>query len=380
MATIGIFDWDFMTYEHVIPNLECAKLYTYYHNYHEIAVLTPTLNPAPYTHFYIRKEYDDGCYPQLLFADNCNYGGRAFNPLHYHPLPEQIERTIPIFTPYLKYTQKFGTTKYDKSQIRHILNCAHIRLSTDEQKPKSLKQLLRITDTGRYTGIIFHDYDLARIQGAYDIIYELSHTRTYKTKTGINPYAIGNKFPIQVNNTVDLMQWLKVLAMPNLFCLQYNGVMPDDALYTLCTENIKMARQVYYNITASCYTENQFFVDILPKIFLQVLFLRRMGIKILLKYDEQKIVTPALQNLLNLLNCWLRFTYFEDSAAHQSLYQFCATTRRKMAFQDWKYQNVNVSIDQMRDAFQYVRERNYDLFKLFYEIDTVSYKGGYFVQ
>jgi len=380
MATIGIFDWDFLNYQHVIPNLECAKLYTYFHNHHEIAVLTPTLNPAPYTKFFVRKEYDDGQYPSTLFAPNCEYGGRAFTPLHYQPLAPDIEKTIPFFYPYQKYTDHFGSTKFDKAQIRHILNCAHIRLSTDEQKPKSLNQLLRITNTGRYTGIIFHDYDLARIEGAYDIIYNLSHTRFFKTKAGVNPYAIGNKFPIQVNNPTELEKWLKIIAMPNLFCLQYNGLMEDHILYALCTENTKMARQVYYNITASCSDENHFFFEMLPQIFLQVLFLRRMGIKILLKYDEQKIITPALQYLLDLINSWLRFTYYEESRHVQSLYEFCTATKKKIAYQDWRFRNVSVSIDQMRDAFQYVRERNYDLFKLFYEIDTVSYKGGHFVQ
>lgn len=86
---------------------------------------------------------------------------------------------------------------------------------------------MRILDTQKYTGIIFHDYDLARIKDAYDIIYKLSQTRHFVTKKGINPYSVGNKFPIQVTSPEELQKWLKVIAMPNLFSLQYNGLMPD---------------------------------------------------------------------------------------------------------------------------------------------------------
>ena len=45
--SIGVFDYDFFNYESVIPNLECAKLVTYYRQHNHLAVLTPTLVPEP---------------------------------------------------------------------------------------------------------------------------------------------------------------------------------------------------------------------------------------------------------------------------------------------------------------------------------------------
>lgn len=131
MATIGVYDYDFFTYENVIPNLECAKLYTYFHNKREVAVLTPRLEPERYTHFYIRKEYNDGIFPKSIFLPNCNYGGRAFTPTKYSPLLPAIERTIPNMHLYDKYIDYFGRSNTEKRQIKRILNCAHIRLSTD---------------------------------------------------------------------------------------------------------------------------------------------------------------------------------------------------------------------------------------------------------
>ena len=45
MGTVAVYDYDFFTYENVIPNLECAKLVTYYRNNNDIALLAPTLTP-----------------------------------------------------------------------------------------------------------------------------------------------------------------------------------------------------------------------------------------------------------------------------------------------------------------------------------------------
>ena len=79
MAVIGIHDYDFFNYEHVIPNIDCAKYLTYYRDHRTIAVLVPRLNPTPYTKFIVRKEYDDSYYPKELFLPNVEYGGRAFS-------------------------------------------------------------------------------------------------------------------------------------------------------------------------------------------------------------------------------------------------------------------------------------------------------------
>lgn len=377
MATIGVYDWDFMHYENVIPNLECAKLCTYFHNRHEIAVLTPMLTPAPYTQYYIRKDYNDGLYPKRLFLNNCIYGGRAFNPDHYSPLAQEIERTIPNMHIYDKFKDKFGHTQMSQRTIRHILNCAHIRLSTNETEAKSLNQLLRITATGRYTGIIFHDYNLAQTPGAFEIINELSRTRHFVTKEGINPYAIGNKFPIQVSSSAELEKWLGIVSMPDLFCLQYNGVMDDEVMYALCTENRRMARQIYYKIDEPWYGENHFLEKVLPKILTQVAFLRRQGIKILLKYSYDKVLTQELQNVIDVLNCWLRFSYVEEFAQAQTLYVLCRE-KKKFDYWDWRFRNVTLDIDTLRDTFQWVRENNYELFKMFYEVNKVELIGGEF--
>lgn len=380
MSTISIYDADFFNYEHVIPNLECAKLYTYFHNHHEIAVLTSTLNPTPYTNCYIRKDYNDGLYPKEYFLENCIYGGRAFNPDHYEPLDLAIERTIPNMHLYDKYQKYFGTAPGDPALYKRILNCAHIRLSTDEKNPKTINQLKRIMSTGRYSGIVFHDYDLSRIDGAQDIIQELSLSRHYVGKPDeINPYPIGTKFPIQVNNSADFNKWLQITFIPTLLLIQYNGLMTDTDVYNLCLSNKRMAKQLYYNISEGCSSENEFLIQRLPKIYPQILFLRRQNIKILLKYDEELIVTPEIKKFIELLNCWLSFYWFEGYLPMtQTLYVFCRDAARYQ-YKSWTFKTVTVTIDEARDVFQFFRETNYEFFKMFYYWDAVIYEGGKFV-
>lgn len=175
MSTIGVMDYDFFTYKNVIPNLECAKLVTYYRAHNEVAVLSPTFNPEMYTKFIIRKEYDDGIFTKDFFLSNCEYGGRAFTPNKYIPLESKIESTIPNMHIYDKYINYFGTTNPQLNIIKRILNCAHIRLAPDSQNMLSMEELNKNLES-KPTGIIFHDYDLASLH-PYDLLYEFQNQR-----------------------------------------------------------------------------------------------------------------------------------------------------------------------------------------------------------
>ena len=144
MATVAVFDYDFFTYESVIPNLECAKLVSYYRNRNDIALLAPALEPKRYSKFIIRKDYNDGIFPRELFLPNCEYGGRAFNPAQYVPLaPLRAERTIPNMHIYDKYISHFGKKPAEQAQIKRILNCAHMRIAPDSEHLLSLEELER---------------------------------------------------------------------------------------------------------------------------------------------------------------------------------------------------------------------------------------------
>lgn len=374
MGTFAVFDYDFFTYENVIPNLEAAKLVTYYRQHNQIAVLSPTLNPGPYTKFYIRKEYNDEIFPREFFYQSSEYGGRAFTEDKiYIPLPPKIEATVPDMHIYDRYADHFGRSKTEIAQIKRILNCAHIRLAPDSQNLQSFDDLIKNFDK-KTNGIFLHDYDLASLK-PYDLIMQLSNSRKYKNKDEVRPYPVGNKFPIRIYSSDELAQWSKITTIPGAFFLEYFGLMSDEVLYNLCMDNKRMAKQIWYNVSYGCSGENDFLMNRLSKIFIQVLFLRRANVKILLNYDDQIIVTKELQDLLELLNTWLRFSYMKDFAPHtQNLYKFCRDNSY-FHYTTWAFRTVNLTFDEIRNAFQYIREKNYNLFKMFYEWDEVKFDG-----
>lgn len=333
--------------------------------------------PARYTKFIIRKEYDDGIYPKEFFLPNCEYGGRAFNPLKYKPLSPAIENTIPNMHIYDKYIDHFGKKKTELTQIKRILNCAHIRLAPDSQNLLPFNAFSKYFDF-KPTGIFLHDYDLASLH-PYDLIKKLQNQREYVTRFGINPYPIGNKYPIKIYTPEELEKWKDIVTIPNAFFLEYYGVMTDKILYDLCIDNKRMARQIYYNITYNCSSEEDFFINNLPKIFVQSLFLRKAGVKILLTYNDDFLKTKELKKFIELLNCWISFQWREEMLPlTQTLYAFCRNNS-KLHYTNWAFQTITVSIEETRDIFQYIRVNNYDLFKLFYELDLVVFKGGKFV-
>lgn len=377
MAVIGVFDYDFFNYSHVVPNLECAKLVTYHRRHNNIAVLSPALKPSKYTQFIIRKEYDDGNFPREFFFQNCVYGGRAFNPQQYIPLAPGIENTIPDMHIYDDYVTHFGYKKTEVAQIKRILNCAHMRLAPDSQNLLSFERLKR-NFANQPSGIFLHDYDLASLK-PYDLIVQLQNSRTFKTRDEINPYPVGNKFPIRVYSPEELARWMQIIVIPGAFFLEYYGLMSDQILYNLCMDNKRMARQLYYNITYGCADENEFLMRRLPQIFVQCLFLRKANIKILLSYEDGFFVTSELEHFIELLNCWLSFQWQENFLpTAQSLYAFCRDAAR-FHYTNWAFVSVTIPIDTIRNIFQYIREQNYELFVKFYEWDSVSFKGGKFV-
>ena len=377
MSVVAIHDFDFFRYENVIPNLECAKLVAYYRNHRDITVLTPALNPEKYTKFIVRKEYDDGIYPREFFLPNCEYGGRAFNPEKYKPLAPEIEATVPDMHIYDNFINHFGKKKSELTQIKRILNCAHMRLAPDSQNLLSFETLNKQIDK-HTTGIFLHDFDLASLH-PYDLIKALQDQRHFVTREGINPYPVGNKYPIRIYSPDELARWYSIVTIPNCFFLEYYGLMTDEVLYNLCLENRRMARQIYYDVAYGCSSENQFLIERAPKILIQALFLKKAGVRILLTYDEKFLVTKELQNFIKLLNYMIAFQWQEGFLPRkQTLFTLCRDHSR-LQYTNWAFQTIKLSVEDNRAMFQYMRENNYELFKLFYEWDAVIFKGGRFV-
>ncbi len=372
MGVIGVFDSDYFHYTNVMPNLECAKLVTYYRNHNEIAVLTSQPNYDKFSKVYYRKEYNDGIFPKDLIRDKCEYGGRAFSPNRYVPLPKEIEMTAPNMHVYDSVVKYFNPLITYQRLFARILNCAHIRLAPyGEVLPE--KQLRKMMPE-KYSGIFLHDYDIASLD-AFELIKSFSEERTFRLSGEPNPYPVGNKYPIKIYSSEELQKWSSLTVLPNLFYLEYCGLIDNTVLQNLCLDNRRMARQIDYNITYGCSSENEFLVQRLPKIFLQVLLLRKLKTRFLLTYDEGFFVTPELETLIRLWNNWLRSQWQKGQLKYETLVDYChGYIKQKENF--WFTRFLEVDLEDVRKSFLYIREKNYDLFKMFYQWDDVRLEGG----
>jgi hypothetical protein len=365
-----------MTYGRVLPNLECAKLCAYYKNKKQITVLAPTLEPERYTEFHIRKEYDDGEFSQALFKPNVVYGGRAFSDGKYIPLDDRIERTRPDMSIYEKYSKLYGTTKTAEAEIKKILRSAHVRLSQDGKNVDSRAINYCLNNYPQTSGgIILHDYYPGRIEGLYDIVYELSNTR-YSKNGNSKPLPIGNKYPIDIYDQNELLKWANIYPMEGILFFRFYGLIDDEVLNELINKNRQFCRQIYCMVDYGCSSENDFLMNRAIKIFKQILFYRMTNTKILLKYTDGFFKTKELEFLISLWNCFGNQKWNDNMGAYaQSLYRYCASPGHKL-YKDILFRNNYVNQYEMREAFQYVRVHNYELFKMFYEWNKVVFKGG----
>lgn len=368
MGTILVYDWDYFHYPHVIPNLECAKYAAWRKKKREIVVCSPVFEPAHYTSTFFRKEYDDGVYDNRILRPNVEYGGRAFSEL-YKPYPLEMERIEPDFTIYDKYRDMYGTRKVDREEIKTILNATHARLSLDG---KTLEPFPFDRLRPRHPSVILHDYDLGNIPGAFELLEEVAASRP----SGLS-YRIGNKYPINTYNFQDLQKWLKLPPMGTCFYLQYNGVFTDEEIIELMRAPVLGLRQMVYNFTYNCPSEEVFVEKVLPQIYKQALFLRSHRQKILLNIDTEFFKTKELLDLLKLIDCFYGKTRHLDllMPETQTLYKYCSWGKRaELEVLPWIH--FRVSLEEMRASFQYIRKHNYEVFDMFYSMPNVIAKGG----
>ena len=137
-------------------------------------------------------------------------------------------------------------------------------------------------------------------------------------------------------------------------------------------------------LPASLFTKNDFLENELRQIFTQILFLRRNGIQILLNYEDSFDIPQEIKNLFVLLNHFLSFDkkfneQMDSYNKYLTFHSFCKILPKIEQSNTYFIGRKNrVSRDEMIDAFQYVREKCYALFRMFYTWADVTYQGGEF--
>lgn len=378
---IGLWDDDLYCYNQTIFNLELMKLAAYYKRKKEVTVFAPRAVPEKYSRFIFRKDFNDGYFPDIIrTAKNLEYGGHAFSGERYVPLPMDIELTPPDKLIYQKFKDNYSNTKTLQQSYQTLVNAEHFRLSLDGKTV--WKDLLKPTNITRKTFCyMFHDYDLNKIENASEAIQEI----VKRGSQGLIKENLGCKFPIQASTPQDLFKWSDFRLMNN-FYLQYNGLMEDEAFYELVVKERArtICRRINYYVTTGCSSENDFVIRVLPQIFNQATFSRNNHIIISLKYEDNFFVDKRWEEVVNLINAYLgtiKNVKIDDIKRmniineYNSLYAFVSSFDEDVP----QYKTRMFTKQKARELFQFVRERNYEVFKDFYAKSKVELKGGQFV-
>lgn len=362
----GLFDADIKVYPYIpFFNLELMKLSSFYKQQREIVTLSPSFSPNMYQHFILRQDFQGENYPIIKY-NNVEYGGRAFNVFKYHPLPLEIEQMKPDTFLYNKIENRYQVSKEKKSAFNRMRNAEHIRLSLDGQHiwESFESQFKRLSD---HVGIVFHDYDLGAIENGYETVVDiLKDYKLYK-----DGQRIGMKFPVQTNTEEQLLQWGSIKPMHKFYSIQYNGILTiplikDFAEVTKHTSNVI---QSYYNVTRAS-TYEKFITQDIVDLYYNVCFLRTNRLYFSLIYDENFFQDKRWEKVIKLFNAFMRApskmkdTTFNRILGYDSMYNFARW------ISDYPIPGKNkdsFTTTELREVFQFVRQNNYELFKLFYE-------------
>lgn len=369
--SVGILDGDIIRYVPLVFNLEAMKIATYYKKQNQIVVMAPSFSPSRNTKFVYRKDYDDGFFPSDLHRyPNVEYGGLAFTNNKYAALPEDIEKQPSDLTLYDRMLKRFRQAGPQAEALyRAQMKGEHCRLSLDGKTiwPKFESQLRG----GKPSTIFIHDYNLGTIEGGFDAAQSLLKTN--------DSARLGLKFPVQVRDPAELIKWSGLDLNSPFYGIIYHGILPNEAVneWILAQRQRAAFLQMEYHITAPWLTEQQI-IDELPKIFQQIIVLRAYRAFCRLTFEESFFSDPRWNEVLLLFNAFLHSHSHKAlaerwvNAERFSMYDYvCSLPENNSSF----YGNDTFTRATVRPIFNFVREKNYPLFQMFYET-TAETLGG----
>ena len=362
----GLYDGDMLFYKGVpFFNLELMKLSSYYKRKREIINLSPKFNPNMYSNFIVRQDYPFSN-PNISYADNVSFGGRAYDGDEYKPLPLEIEVMKPDTQLYNKIENDVAINKNKASTFSVMRRAEHLRLSLDGKTIwKDYQRQLR-RDKGTF-GVIFHDYDLGQVQNSFELVRELIP----EVISHANGRRIGMKFPVQVNNETDLLKWLSLSPMGQFYSLQYNGILSLNNIEQIkeLNKNSSAVKQTVINVTGN-QNYQDFISTGLEQVFKRILDLRREGISFPLIYGKEFFADKRWEEVMKLIKLFSKHIheqinttdYRERIAPYETFYSYVKTLTKEQIL----YGSI-LPKRKVQEIFQFVRENNYELFVAFYE-------------
>ena len=166
-----------------------------------------------------------------------------------------------------------------------------------------------------------------------------------------------------------LLKWSAIKPMVYFYSIQYNGIMtmPLVKEYIQVTQHTSSAIQSFYNISRNV-DYNHFITQDIVDVYKQVCFLRTNGVFFSLIYDEDFFLDRRWEDVIRLINgFWnapksLAIKSRERIKGYDSMYNFI-----KYSTTHYSTSTKSFTTEKLREIFQFVRQENYELFRLFYE-------------
>ena len=157
-----------------------------------------------------------------------------------------------------------GREREKKKIFQNMMTAEHCRLSLDgktiwEEYPRQFKFL------GNARNLMLHDYNLGAVEGSYEAVRNiLARARTDGWAT-----KVGMKFPVQVREGQDLLNWTSLNSNSTFYSLRFDGVMDNDTFneWVGSCRQRAVYSQMEYHVTPSWYEPNEFIKTELPRIF-----------------------------------------------------------------------------------------------------------------
>ena len=225
--------------------------------------------------------------------------------------------------------------------------------------------------------MFFHDYNLNSIENCDIIIKELISKRQ---RAPLYDSVVAAKFPIVVNNEIDLLKWGRMKPSIDFYPIRYEGIANDEALYEF-RERVTgscILNQFEYNITGGGLTEEEV-IKAMPKIYTQVLFFKYARERIKITYDSNFFTDSRWEDIIELINRFCRVFLYDDQLFFSHIKSSTMYTyAQQMQYHSQTHERP-YTIEEMREMFMFVKENNPELFDMFYNLEIVIFKGGKFI-
>lgn len=357
MYSIGLYDWDLLRWRQpIVFNLDLMKVAAYYKNRRHLVKMLSDIDLERYSKIILTKDYWDDDFPKEIFLNRkVELLGLTVGKKSESYLAEEIEFTTPDTTIYNKLNKYYNSTPHSLALFKTMSTAAHARLSRNNSTiAAEYERQFSNIDMSRKTVLCIHDPFPHEVRDFVPSVLNI-----FNSMSTLNKYVFF-KHPVLCHDEETYLNFARLPRHKMSASIVSTVMLADEVIYIAKPTNGMLFEYQFDNI------EEEKFLLWLPTYFKQAMF-----------YGGTK--SPLLLNIMNapsnIKNEWVEviallnefFSYYANAKLdrRKTFYKYCKTNPRFLKG------------DLIR-LFSFVRENNYELFKLFYECEKVVFKNDHF--